>query len=42
MVRSIGVIHRKEPYLSPAVRRFIEILTRMTSSESADALPALP
>ena len=39
-VRSIGVIHRKEPYLSPAIRRFIEILTRMTSSAPADALPA--
>jgi DNA-binding transcriptional LysR family regulator len=34
-LRSVGVLHRKEPYLSPAVRRFIEILTRMTSSESA-------
>jgi DNA-binding transcriptional LysR family regulator len=39
-VRSIGVIHRKEPYLSPAVRRFIEVLTRVVSSESGDALPA--
>jgi DNA-binding transcriptional LysR family regulator len=38
-VRSIGVIHRKEPYLSPAVRRFIEILTRVTSDASAGALP---
>jgi DNA-binding transcriptional LysR family regulator len=32
-VRSIGVIHRNEPYLSPAVRRFIEILTTMAASE---------
>jgi DNA-binding transcriptional LysR family regulator len=31
-VRSVGVLHREEPYLSPAVRRFIEILTRITSS----------
>jgi DNA-binding transcriptional LysR family regulator len=31
-VRSIGVIHRKEPYLSPAIRRFIEIVTTMASS----------
>ena len=26
--RSVGVLHREEPYLSPAVRRFIEILKR--------------
>jgi DNA-binding transcriptional LysR family regulator len=34
-VRSAGVLHRKEPYLAPAVRRFIEILTRITSSTGA-------
>ena len=39
-VRSVGVLHREEPYLSPAVRRFIEILTRITSSPAADAVPA--
>jgi DNA-binding transcriptional LysR family regulator len=38
-VRSVGVLHRKEPYLSPVVRRFIEILTRVTSAAPADALP---
>jgi DNA-binding transcriptional LysR family regulator len=38
-VRSVGVLHRKEPYLSPAVRRLIEVLTRVTSGASADALP---
>jgi DNA-binding transcriptional LysR family regulator len=38
-VRSIGVLHRKEPYLSPAVRRFIEILKRITSSTRANAMP---
>jgi DNA-binding transcriptional LysR family regulator len=30
-VRPVGVLHREEPYLSPAVRRFIEILTRITA-----------
>jgi DNA-binding transcriptional LysR family regulator len=35
--RSVGVVHRKEPYMSPAVRRFIEILTRITASASAEA-----
>ena len=39
-VRSVGVLHRKEPYLSPAVRRFIEILTRITSSTAGEAVPA--
>jgi DNA-binding transcriptional LysR family regulator len=38
-VRSVGVLHRKEPYLSPAVRRFIEILTRITSRTAAEAVP---
>jgi DNA-binding transcriptional LysR family regulator len=38
-LRPVGVIHRKEPYLSPAVRRFIEILTRRCASGAADALP---
>jgi DNA-binding transcriptional LysR family regulator len=37
--RPVGVLHRKEPYLSPAVRRFIEILVSMTSGASADAFP---
>jgi DNA-binding transcriptional LysR family regulator len=36
-VRSVGVLHREEPYLSPAVRRFIEILTRITSSTAGEA-----
>lgn len=39
-VRSIGVLHREEPYLSPAVRRFIEILTRITSTTATE--PARP
>jgi DNA-binding transcriptional LysR family regulator len=41
-VRSVGVLHREEPYLSPAVRRFVEILTRITSSTAAGAVPAGP
>jgi DNA-binding transcriptional LysR family regulator len=41
-VRSVGVLHREESYLSPAVRRFIEILTRITSSPAADAAPVRP
>jgi DNA-binding transcriptional LysR family regulator len=36
-VRSVGVLHRKEPYLSPSVRRFIQVLTRVTSGAAADA-----
>jgi DNA-binding transcriptional LysR family regulator len=39
-LRSAGVLHRKEPYLSAALRRFIEILTRIASTKalaSADA-----
>jgi DNA-binding transcriptional LysR family regulator len=36
-VRSVGVLHREEPYLSPAVRRFIEILTRIASSTAGEA-----
>ena len=36
-VRSVGMLHRKEPYLSPAVRRFIEVLTRITSNSRAGA-----
>ena len=39
-VRPIGLIHRKERYMSPAVRRFIEILTRITSSTAAGAVSA--
>lgn len=31
-LRPIGVIHRKEPYLPPAVRRLIEILVRVTAN----------
>lgn len=38
-VRSVGVLHREERYLSPAVRRFIQILTRITSSTVVDAVP---
>jgi DNA-binding transcriptional LysR family regulator len=38
-VRSVGVLHRAEPYLSPAVRRFIEILTRITSGTAREAVP---
>jgi DNA-binding transcriptional LysR family regulator len=36
-VRSIGVIHRKEPYMSPAIRRFIEILVRTSSARPGTA-----
>ena len=38
-VRSVGVLHREEPYLSPAVRRFIEILTRITASMAGGTGP---
>src|SRR5262249_8956947 len=38
-VRPVGMIHRKERYISPAVRRFIEILTRITSSAVPGAVP---
>ncbi len=37
--RSAGLLHREEPYLSPAVRRFIETLTKITSSTAVDVLP---
>jgi DNA-binding transcriptional LysR family regulator len=36
-LRPVGVLHRKEPYMSPAVRRFIDILKRITSSRQAEA-----
>src|ERR1044072_5736978 len=36
-VRSIGVLHRKEPYLSPAIRRFIDILKKVTPGAAAEA-----
>ena len=39
-VRSMGVLYREEPYLSPAIRRFIEILTRITSGTAAETVPA--
>jgi DNA-binding transcriptional LysR family regulator len=42
-LRPIGVIHRKEPYLPPAVRRLIEILVRVTAGArpgTADTLAA--
>ena len=35
-------LHREERYLSPAVRRFIETLTRITSSPAAEAVPVRP
>lgn len=35
-VRSIGVIHRNETYLAPAVRRFVEILKSMVVGKRAD------
>src|SRR5262249_29822489 len=38
-VRPVGMIHRRERYISPAVRRFIEILTRITSSTAVGAVP---
>jgi DNA-binding transcriptional LysR family regulator len=38
-VRSVGVLHRNEPYLAPAVRRFIHILTTITSSAADRAVP---
>lgn len=34
--RSLGVLHRKEPYLSPAVRRFIVILRKVTPKVTAE------
>ena len=37
--QSVGVVHRKEPYMSPAVRRFIEILKRVAASAPAAAPP---
>jgi DNA-binding transcriptional LysR family regulator len=30
-LRAIGAIHRKEPYMAPAVRRFVEILRKTTA-----------
>jgi DNA-binding transcriptional LysR family regulator len=36
-VRSLGVLHRKEPYLSPAIRRFIDILKAVTPGAAARA-----
>jgi DNA-binding transcriptional LysR family regulator len=33
--RSVGVLHRKEPYLSPAIRRFIEILRKAPPNSAA-------
>jgi len=36
-VRPVGVMHRKERYVSPAVRRFIQILTKITSSAAGGA-----
>jgi DNA-binding transcriptional LysR family regulator len=38
-VRSVGVLHRKEPYLAPAVRRLIEIFKRTTSSARTNTMP---
>ena len=38
-VRSVGLLHREERYLSPAVRRCIQILTRITSRPAVDAMP---
>jgi DNA-binding transcriptional LysR family regulator len=34
-VRSVGVLHRKEPYLSPVLRRFIDILRKVTPNPAA-------
>jgi len=36
--RSVGVLHRKEPYLSPAVRHFIEILKKVTLQAQPEGL----
>ncbi len=36
-VRSLGVLHRKEPYLSPAIRRFIDILKKVTPGAATEA-----
>ena len=33
--RSVGVLHRKEPYLSPAIRRFIDILRKVAPNSAA-------
>jgi DNA-binding transcriptional LysR family regulator len=38
-VRPVGLMHRKERYIPPAVRRFIEILSRITSGTAAGAVP---
>ena len=34
--RSVGVLHRKEPYLSPAIRRFIDILQIATLDQTSE------
>jgi len=39
--RAVGVLHRKEPYLSPTVRRFIDTLTKVTSAATADVPTAV-
>jgi len=39
-VRPVGVLHRKEPYLAPAIRRFIDILKDVTPGATANALRA--
>jgi DNA-binding transcriptional LysR family regulator len=41
-LRPIGVIHRKEPYLPPAVRRLIEILVRATANARPGTAGTLP
>jgi DNA-binding transcriptional LysR family regulator len=38
--RSVGVLHREEPYLSPVVRRFIDILKRIAPGAPAGDIPA--
>src|SRR5262249_51393913 len=37
--QSVGVVHRKEPYMSPAVRRFIDILKTVAARAPAAAPP---
>src|ERR1043165_1732100 len=39
-VRPVGVLHRNEPYLSPAIRRFIEVLKKASPGPPVEALQA--
>lgn len=41
-VRSVGVFHRQEPYLTPTVRCFMRILKKMATRAEIDGEPFLP